>query len=221
MIGRQFVTIDAGELLHLPGEPVVVGALDIFGCTAGFDLICHTPGWCATTSVFLRDRQANALVEGAGKECHLPSIGTSGHCYVFDIDGKRIHRLVGGDLDAIDEPAHSPGPGSVLPRIAGSSAFSSAKFRVKLVEGIVGVAVHSEERINRYVVMEEVDGCDRAASKNTGWESAVIGNRGNKKRWECKRHGDQHWKRAAAHPLWNVNSFLQSKRFPISGNNHM
>ena len=69
--------------------------------------------------------------------------------------------LMGSDLDTIDQPAHAPGPGSVLPRIAGSSACASAQFRIKLVERIAGMAIYSKERVFGYVVMKEVDGCDR------------------------------------------------------------
>src|SRR5215510_14004432 len=114
---------------------------------------------------------------------------------------------MGGDLNAIDETAHSPGPGGVLPRIAHIPiACSSAKFRVKLVERIQGM-VSDSKRKGSYLVVDEVDGCDRAARKNVGWETAIIASRAERK----ERHRDQCRKRAAAHPRWNENSRSQRK----------
>ena len=38
MICRHLVTIDAGELLHLAGEPIVVSTSDVFGGMIRLDL---------------------------------------------------------------------------------------------------------------------------------------------------------------------------------------
>src|SRR5215510_15204893 len=114
------------------------------------------------------------------------------------------------DLNAIDETTHSPRPGGVLPRIAHIPiACSSAKFRVKLVERIRGM-VGDSERKGGYLVMDEVDCCYRTARKNAGRETAIIASCAERK----ERHRDQCRKRAAAHPLWNVNGRSQSKRLP-------
>src|SRR5215475_6253721 len=124
---------------------------------------------------------------------------------------------MGSDLHAIDETAHSPRPRGVLPRIADITiACSSAEFRVKLVERIIGMVTHPKKRIRGHIVMEEVDGCDRPARKNAGWETAIIGACAEEK----ERHGNQCGKRAAAHTLWNVNARSQSKRLPIPGYYH-
>src|SRR5262245_24442322 len=174
MIRREFVTVVAGELPHLSSEPLIACALYIFRRAIGLDLMRDTPGWRPTTSAFLGNSKGNPLVERPGKERHLPGIGASGHCEVFHIDGQRVNCLMGSDLHAIDDTAHSPGPGGVLTRIAHIPiACSSAKFRVKLVERIRGMVSDSKRKAG-YLVMDEVDGCYRAACKNAGRETAII-----------------------------------------------
>src|SRR6185437_14555000 len=109
---------------------------------------------------------------------HLARIGAAGYRQVLYIDGQRIDRLFAGDLDPIDEPAHSPRPGGVLPRIAGAVADARAELGIKLVERVLGMVDHAEKRVLRDIVMEEVDGRDPQTRKNTGGKTAVIGDSG-------------------------------------------
>ena len=214
LIERQLVYVVARKLLHLLAKPVIVRVIDIFHSTLGLDIMRHAPRRCATATVFLGNRQSNALVECPGIQRHLPGEGASGYRQVFHVDRQWIHGLMGCDFHAIDEPAHSPGPCGVFALIACAGADSFAILGVKLVEGILGMVTRRRKVVCGDLGAHVANGCNGQARKDAGWKTPIIGLCGGAKAngWSTEGetklnfHRDHGRKRAAAHPLRNVNA---------------
>ena len=105
----------------------------------------NTPGWGATTTIFLGYGEGNPLVKSAAPHRHFSGIGASGYRRVPGIERERIRGLRCSDLDAINQAADSPAPRGVLPMVTaigvtiGGVAKTGAVFGIKLVERIVNV----------------------------------------------------------------------------------
>src|SRR4051812_26176700 len=119
------------------------------------------------------------------------------------------------DLEAINDSAHSPRPGRVLSGVVERAGTSSrAQLRVKQVERVARMVDLLSCCILGYVIVHEVNRCNRPTGKSAGGKTAVIG---SSTTWS-ERHRNQRWKRAGAR--WQINVRSQPERSVIPGHNH-
>src|SRR5581483_10058820 len=92
-----------------------------------------------------------------------------------EIDRKGTDCLVRDDFKAVYDATHSPRPRRVLSGIVQTAcASSSAQFGVKQIERVSRMIDLLSRCILGYVIVDEIDGCNRTTSERAGRETAIV-----------------------------------------------